>query len=395
MTAVRVTLKAGREKALLRRHPWVFSGAVQRLSADARSGDAVRVESADGRFLGWGTYSAQSQIVARIWSFDEQRPLDAALLDSLVAGALARRARTCPGARTLRLINSEADGLPGVVGDRYGECLVLQLTSAGADRWRDVIVEALARHTGLETIYERSDSDVLALEGLSPRHGPLRGDSPDTPVIVDEADLRYAVDITAGHKTGFYLDQRENRALVRTLADVPTVLDCFCYTGGFTLNALAGGARHVVSIDSSGDALALARTHTGLNGLDPARVDWIEDDVFRHLRRLRDQARSFDLVILDPPKFAPTAALAERAARGYKDINLLALKLLKPGGMLLTFSCSGGIGRELFQKIIAGAALDAGVHAQIVRTLSAAPDHPVSLAFPEGEYLKGLLVQRD
>ncbi|MGE0334865.1 MAG: class I SAM-dependent rRNA methyltransferase [Gammaproteobacteria bacterium] len=395
MTAVRVTLKAGREKALLRRHPWVFSGAVQRLSADARSGDAVRVESADGRFLGWGAYSAQSQIVARIWSFDEQRPLDAALLDSLVAAALARRARTCPGARTLRLINSEADGLPGVVGDRYGECLVLQLTSAGADRWRDVIVEALARHTGLETIYERSDSDVLALEGLSPRHGPLRGDSPDTPVIVDEADLRYAVDITAGHKTGFYLDQRENRALVRTLADVPTVLDCFCYTGGFTLNALAGGARHVVSIDSSGDALALARTHTGLNGLDPARVDWIEDDVFRHLRRLRDQARSFDLVILDPPKFAPTAALAERAARGYKDINLLALKLLKPGGMLLTFSCSGGIGRELFQKIIAGAALDAGVHAQIVRTLSAAPDHPVSLAFPEGEYLKGLLVQRD
>jgi 23S rRNA (cytosine1962-C5)-methyltransferase len=259
--------------------------------------------------------------------------------------------------------------------------------------WREEIIDALSDTTGLAQIYERSDGDVLALEGLEEHAGPVRGDAPTTTIPINEGDLRYTVSIAHGHKTGFYLDQRDNRKLLQDTASVDEVLDCFCYTGGFTLNALAGGARHVTAIDSSADALGLASTHVAINGLNRERVDFIEDDVFKHLRKLRDQARVFDLIVLDPPKFAPTAAMAGRAARGYKDINLLAFKLLKPGGLLFTFSCSGGIHRDLFQKIIAGAALDAGVDAQILRHLGAGPDHPVALNFPEGDYLKGLLLQ--
>jgi 23S rRNA (cytosine1962-C5)-methyltransferase len=239
------------------------------------------------------------------------------------------------------------------------------------------------------TVFERSDTDVLELEGLSPSVELRRGAALSGPVPFEENGLRFQADVARGHKTGFYLDQRDNRALLRTLAQGRDVLDCFCYTGGFTVSALAGGAASVLAVDSSADSLAAARAHLELNGLTGAEL--LEGDVFHVLRRLRDQARSFDLIVLDPPKFAPTAALAERAARGYKDINLYAFKLLRPGGLLLTFSCSGGVSRELFQKIVAGAAVDAGVDAQILRSLGAAPDHPIALEFPEGEYLKGLL----
>jgi 23S rRNA (cytosine1962-C5)-methyltransferase len=294
----------------------------------------------------------------------------------------------------MRLVHGESDGLPGVIADRYDDVIVLQCASAGAERWRLALAKALAALPGVNCVFERSDAEVRALEGLPPRVGPIAGTLPD-PVIVHEDGLRYRVDPVAGQKTGFYLDQRDNRRLVRDLARDRRVLNAFCYSGGFTLAALAGGAASVLSIDSSADALALGRENAALNPeLPAARNTWREADAFADLRRLRNEGAAFDLIVLDPPKFAPTAAHAERAARAYKDINLLALKMLAPGGLLATFSCSGGISLDLFQKIVAGAAVDANAQAQIVRRLTASADHPVALNFPEGEYLKGLLIRK-
>ena len=384
-------LKAGREKSLLRRHPWIFSGAVARVEGEPGVGESVAVRASGGAFLAWGAYSPRSQIVARVWSWSEQEPPGPALLRALLARATAMRRDQLADAQAVRLVHGESDGLPGLVVDRYGSVLVVQVSSAGAARWRDAIADALVTLTGVHDVFERSDADVLALEGLAQQVGVLRGAAPADPIIIEEHGLKLAVSVQRGHKTGFYLDQRDNRQLVRALCGGREVLDCFCYTGGFTLNALAGGARHVTAVDSSAEALAAARDNVQRNGLDAERVECAEADVFQWLRRLRNEGRRYDLIVLDPPKFAPTAALAERAARGYKDINLLALKLLAPGGRLATFSCSGGVSRELFQKIVAGAAADAGIDAQILRWLSAAPDHPVALSFPEGEYLKGLL----
>jgi 23S rRNA (cytosine1962-C5)-methyltransferase len=293
-----------------------------------------------------------------------------------------------------RLVHAEADGLPGVVADRYGDVVVLQLSSAGAERWRDAIVDALASLRGVACVYERSDAEVRALEGLAPRSTIVRGAMPREIDVVEDG-LAYRVDVVAGQKTGFFLDQRENRAHIRRLAKARETLDVFCYTGGFTLSALAGGAPRVVSIDSSADALQAARDNVARNAaIRDATVEWRCADAFAELRRLRDAAASFDLVVLDPPKFAPTAAHAERAARAYKDINLWALKLLRPGGLLATFSCSGGVDASLFRKIVAGAAADAGTDATILARYGAAPDHPVALAFPEGDYLKGLLLRK-
>jgi 23S rRNA (cytosine1962-C5)-methyltransferase len=300
----------------------------------------------------------------------------------------------------LRLVHAESDGLPGLIVDRYAGTLVVQFLAAGAEYWRDTIADLLLELTGLKDIYERSDSDVRELEGLVPRTGPLRGDPSERTTITEYA-LRFTVDFAHGHKTGFYLDQRENRRRVLQLAEGRQVLDCFCYTGGFTVNALAGGAKSVLSVDSSAEVLALCRANVSLNApastlhsLPSTLHTTLEGDVFQVLRKFRDEDRQFDLIILDPPKFAPTAAQAERAARGYKDINLLAFKLLRPGGILVTFSCSGGVDAALFQKIVASAALDAGVEAQIVEHLSQAPDHPVALNFPEGAYLKGLVCRK-
>jgi 23S rRNA (cytosine1962-C5)-methyltransferase len=387
----KLILKPGREKSLLRRHPWVFSGAVAQVQGQPESGATLAIRAADGRFMGWGAYSPKSQIVARVWSWREEAPLGVGLLRERLSQALAMRARLVAEGQPARLVHAESDGLPGVIVDRYGDTIVLQLSSAGAEAWRDTLAGLLLELTGAQRVYERSDAEVLALEGMQPRAGPLRGEAPSDPLEIEEAGVKFLLSIATGHKTGFYLDQRENRALIRSLAGGATVLDCFCYTGGFALSALAGGAGHVTAVEASGEALALARRNAQLNTFAADRCEWVEADVFQMLRRLRDQGRRFDLIVLDPPKFAPTAALAERAARGYKDINLLAFKLLAPGGLLATFSCSGGISRDLFQKIVAGAALDAGVDAQILRHLGAGPDHPVALSFPEGEYLKGLL----
>jgi len=393
-------LKAGRERSLRRLHPWVFSGAVERVQGAAGPGDTVCVRAADGAFLAWAAYSPASQIRARVWSFAEAARPDEAWLRARVAAAVARRTSVAGLADAFRLVHAESDGLPGVVADRYGDLLVVQLTSAGAERWRAVIVDALREASGCSAVFERSDGDVRALEGLPPRVGllPQEGGEPlaeaSRVVEIRENGIRYQVDVAAGQKTGFFLDQRDSRAAIAALASGRDVLNCFCYTGGFTLSALAGGATSVLSVDSSAPALSLAKQNLALNGLDAARASWADADVFTFLRELRREGRSFDLIVLDPPKFAPTSRDAERASRGYKDINLNALKLLRPGGRLATFSCSSGITADLFQKIVAGAAADAGVSCTIEGRFHAAADHPVLLEFPEGEYLKGLLLAR-
>ena len=389
----KIIINAGREKSLLRRHPWIFSGALKS-SNDAASGDVVGVFSEDGRFLAQALFSAQSQIVARVVSFNEKDEIDDAFFEGRIAAAIARRAPFALHTNAMRLIHAESDGLPGLIADRYGDVVVLQLLTAGIEPRRELLARVIQQHTGCATVYERSDADVRALEGLDVRSGLIAGMALTGEVSIREGDLHIAVDVVNGHKTGFYLDQRENRALTTSLAADADVLNCFCYTGGMSIAALVGGAKSVLSIDSSGPALATAARNVALNGVDAARAEFWEADVFAALRKLRDMGKSFDLIILDPPKFAPTAHHAEKATRAYKDINLLGFKLLRPGGRLMTFSCSGGISAELFQKIVAGAALDANVDAQILRHLSGGEDHPVALNFPEGDYLKGLLLRR-
>jgi len=390
----KILIRAGKERSLLKRHPWVFESSVQRGGADA--GETVRVESADGQFLCWAAFSPQSQIRLRAWSFDAAERIDAAFFQRRIAQALALRARLAVASDGVRLVHAEADGLPGLVVDRYGDTLVAQFGSAGVERWKGVIADALLAATGLARLYERSDTQSREWEGMPAQAGWLRGGG-DTAITIHEHDWRLTLDVAEGHKTGYYLDQRDSR---RRFADAvrhygcETVLNCFSYTGGFSVAALAGGAREVVSVDSSGPALARATAHVALNGFDAARHQVWDADVNATLRRCLHEGRRFDAIVLDPPKFAPTAAHAERAARAYKDINRLAFQLLSDGGLLYTFSCSGGIAPDLFHKIVAGAGLDAGVDGYIVERLSAAADHPQTVCFPEGDYLKGLGILR-
>ena len=389
-------LRAGRDKSVLRRHPWIFSGAVEKVDGEPASGETVLVKSAAGQPLAVAAWSPRSQIQARIWSFDTGARIGKPFFESTIRKAVQLR-EALPAFRhtnALRLVHGESDGLPGLVVDRYADVLVAQLLSAGAEHWRDSILDALVEATGCEAIYERSDAEVRVLEGLQPRTGFARGNHEARRCPIVEHGLNFRVDVEAGQKTGFFLDQRENRQRVRALAEGREVLDAFCYTGGFSLAALAGGAKHVTAVESSAEALEVARENLAANPLDASRIAFEKADVFSYQRLLRDRGRSFGLVVLDPPKFAPTAAQAKNAARAYKDINLMALKLLAPGGLLATFSCSGGVSAELFQSIVAGAAADAGVDARIVERFGAAADHPVALSFPEGDYLKGLLLIR-
>jgi 23S rRNA (cytosine1962-C5)-methyltransferase len=390
-------LRPGKERSLLRRHPWVFEGSIA--SGKADSGETVRIEDSGGRFLAWAAYSPQSSIRARAWSFDESERIDAAFFARRIAAAVAMRARLPIASDGVRLIHGEADGLPGLVVDRYGDTLSAQFLSAGVERWKAAIADALMQATGAARLYERSDTSARQREGLFATTGWLRpaGDdpAPATSLTIREHDWRFALDVASGHKTGFYLDQRDNRKLfadtVRHFA-FARVLNCYCYSGGFSVAGLAGGAAEVMAIDSSAPALALAEGNVALNGFDASRHRAIDADVNQTLRSLLDAGQSFDAIVLDPPKLAPTAAHAERAARAYKDINRLALMLLRPGGALFTFSCSGGIDAGLFHKIVAGAGLDAGVDGFVYATLTAAPDHPMTVTFPEGGYLKGLVI---
>ena len=395
-----VTLKVGREKSLQRRHPWIFSGAIERVDGDPALGATVAVRGPAGDLLGWGAWSPHSQIAVRVWTFDPAVEIGPAFFRERLQSAMAARQplHTDPQLNAYRLVNAESDGLPGLVVDRYADYLVCQFLSAGADAWKAEIVAVLAEVApafmgSVAGIYERSDVDVRAKEGLAPRTGGLSGIEPPTLLTVQEYGCQFQVDVHAGHKTGFYLDQRENRRWLADYAAGAEVLNCFAYTGGFGVWALRGGAQRVTNVDTSAPALALAESNLKLNGFDPARAEHVMGDVFAVLRRYRDSRRTFDVIVLDPPKFAESRAQMDGATRGYKDINLLALKLLRPGGTLFTFSCSGLITPDLFQKIVAGAAEDAGREAQIVRRLSQGPDHPVALSFPEGEYLKGLVVR--
>jgi 23S rRNA (cytosine1962-C5)-methyltransferase len=388
-----VKIQPGREKSALHRHPWLFSGALMPMAGTPESGETVRVLDSNGRFLGWAAWSGASQISLRFWSFDERETIDRDFFRQRLSRAIQLRAGMDHAGNAMRLVNGESDGLPGLIVDRYGEVLVVQLLSVGPEAWREVLCDELQALTGARALYERSDADVRELEGLPLRSGLLRGELP-TVTDITEHGLRYRVNIEAGQKTGFYLDQRANRQRIGDLARGADVLNCFCYTGGFSLAALRGDARSVLSVDSSGDALDAARVNLSLNGLPSERAEWIEADVFQYLRLLRDKGRSYDLIVLDPPKFAPTAQHVERASRAYKDINLWAMKLLRPGGHLATFTCSGGMTAELFQKVVAGGAWDAKADMQLVGRFTADVDHPVSLNFPEGDYLKGLLLRK-
>jgi 23S rRNA (cytosine1962-C5)-methyltransferase len=392
MTEPRIVLKPAREKSLRHRHPWVFSGAVDRVEGEPAKGDTVVVAAKDGAFLARAAYCPDSQIRARVWTFDPAETIDEAFLRGRLQAAIARRRILAAGSNAMRLVHAESDGLPGFVADLYDRTVVVQILSAGAERLRDFWGPALAELTGAQCVYERSDVEVRSLEGLAPRTGVLHGDAPGEVRIVEDG-VTYEVDVAHGQKTGFYLDQRDNRGLAASLAAEAQVLNAFCDTGGFTLAALKGGARRALSLDTSEEALASARRNVMLNGLEESRAEWLAADVFAHLRKLRDQNRKFGLIVLDPPKFAPTEKHVANAARAYKDINLWAMKLLAPGGHLLTFSCSGAVSADLFGKIVAGAAADARVDLQVRRALGASLDHSVSIHFPEGEDLKGLWLQ--
>jgi 23S rRNA (cytosine1962-C5)-methyltransferase len=405
-------LKPGKERSLYRRHPWIFQGSIDmRASERTGAGETVRIVDSEGKFLAVAAFSPQSQIRARVWSFDEATIIDHRFFKNMIRAAAERRAALPIDGTAMRVVHGESDGLPGLIVDRYNNVAVAQFTSAGTERWKDAITQSLVSELKVSAVYERSDSSVRKLEGLEPTQGWLHADphplpspaqagegaKPSTLIQFTENSLTFEVDIASGHKTGFYLDQRNNRALFARVvrqAQLKRVLNCYCYTGGFTLSALAGGAEHVMSVDSSAPALAHAARHVQLNDFDAARCEFADADVNATLRKLRAEGQQFDAIVLDPPKFAPSAAHAGRAARAYKDINRLAFHILRPGGFLFTFSCSGGIDPDLFQNIVAGAATDAGCDAAIIERLGAGHDHPHTLAFPEGEYLKGLLLRK-
>lgn len=385
-----VTPKA--EKSLSRRHPWIFSGAL-RQAPTVPEGATVAVRAPDGRFLAWGAYSPHSQIRIRVWSFEEKEAIDAAFFRRRLSEALAARGKMplLSPCTALRLVHAESDGLPGLIVDRYGDFLVCQFLSAGSERWKETIVAELGRIHPCQGIYERSDADVRAKEGLPATRGVLWGAAPPDLLAIQAGELSLWVDLARGHKTGLYLDQRENQTRVSPFSPDAEVLNCFCYTGGFGLWALRAGARKVTQVDASAEVLALARRNAQLNGLEENRLEHLAANVFELLRTYRDSRRQFDLIVLDPPKFVASAGQMDKGCRGYKDINLLAFKLLRPGGVLLTFSCSGLMAPPLFQKIVADAAADAGRTVRAIGHLHQAADHPVSLNFPEAHYLKGLI----
>ena len=391
-----IVIKPGREKSLVRRHPWIFSGAVSAVHGSPKTGETVDVLSASGEFLARAAFSPNSNIIGRVWTWDPAEEVNPDFLQRRLKQALKLRedmAGLIPS-NAMRLVHGESDGLPGLLLDRYDDVVVIQFLTAGIEFWRGSLLDIIQRNMDASSLYERSDVDVRLLEGLPPKAGLLFGKAINIPLLIIEHGLHIQVDIINGHKTGYYLDQRDNRLLARKISTDRKVLDCFSYTGGFTINALAGHAKSITLVDSSESSLKYARENIANNNFERDNVTFIEQDVFTYLRTLRDRGEYFDLVILDPPKFAPTASQVERATRAYKDINLLALKLLNKDGYLMTFSCSGGVSEDLFQKIVAGAGLDAKIDAVILDRLHQAYDHPVALNFPEGAYLKGFLIEK-
>lgn len=386
-------LQPGREKSLNRKHPWVFSKAIKKVKGKPALGDIVKIYSSDGKYLATAAYSPDSQIRARVWTFDESQNIDQTFFEQKLSRALdARKYVIDEGELTgFRLCAAESDGLPGVTIDKFDNYLVCQLLSAGAERHKGEIVMALKSLFPECNVYERSDVDVRKKEGLDKITGSLLGDTPKNPVIINENGLKIEVDIISGHKTGFYLDQRDSRAALERFVKDKEVLNCFCYTGTFGLYALRGGCAKVINVDVSQPALDTAKRNVEHNALDISRAEFVKQDVFKLLRQYRDEGRQFDTIVMDPPKFAESKAQLTGACRGYKDINMIAMQILKPGGTLLTFSCSGLMEQNLFQKVVADAALDAGRELLIMERLNQAADHPIAGNYPEGFYLKGLI----
>lgn len=388
----RLILKPGKDKPILNRHPWIFSGAIVRVDG-ATDGDTIDICDSNERFLARGYYNSRSQIAARIWTWNDE-PIDRVFLRTrLERAAAARDARTLgAGTNAWRVVNAESDLLPGLIVDRYADFVVAQFLTLGVEKRKAEIVDLLAELFGPRGIYDRGDVDVREKEGLTSAVGVLHGDEPPDRIEICENNYRFLVDVKRGHKTGFYLDQRENRQRTsELLSSAQETLNVFSYTGAFAVYACAANPNaRVTNLDASPNALTLARENMQLNGCAD-RGEFVEGDAFQVLRKYRDQARTFDAIILDPPKFVQSQSQLEGGLRGYKDINLLAFKLLKPGGTLVTFSCSGQVGAELFQKVVFGAAIDARRDAQIIAHLSQASDHPILLSFPESEYLKGLV----
>lgn len=396
-----VILEPGKERPLFRRHPWVYATAIKRVDGRPKPGATVQIYSHDGRWIAKGAYSPQSKIRVRIWSWSEPESIDHAFFKRKISEAIEYRRQWVTGTNAIRLIAGEADGLPGLIVDQYNHAVVCQFLSAGVEHWKDAIVMALREQTQCTLIVERSDAAVRAREGLVEQSGVLFGEYHGDLISVHEHGVRYGIDVLGGHKTGFYIDQRDNRKIVSELSINRRVLNMFCYTGGFSLAAIQGGAKSVMSVDSSGDALALAKRQMEMNGYSADRVTWHDADAFSTLHALRSAQEKFDLIVLDPPKFAPSVLHLERALKAYKEINRAALQLLNPGGLLFTFSCSGAVSPEHFEKTLATSVSEALGHMQdfrgnfrIMRRLSAGLDHPVLASFPEGEYLKGLLLQR-
>jgi 23S rRNA (cytosine1962-C5)-methyltransferase len=393
--SARISLNVGREKSLLRKHPWIFSKAVNKIKGKPMLGDTVDVFDSKGNWLAKGAYSPESQIRIRVWSFDENQEIDHDFFFDKLQKAQARRDWfIAQGNLTgYRLIAGESDGLPGVTIDKYDNFIVCQLLSAGADFHRYTIVNCLTELYPGCHIYERSDVDVRKKEGLEPVTGWLTEPQDSTECVIEEHGIKIHVDIATGHKTGFYLDQRDSRLAAGRFSKDKTVLNCFSYTSTFALHCAANNAKEVINVDVSQAALDMGKRNLELNGLSGANVSFVKEDVFKLLRKYREEKRRFDMIILDPPKFVESKAQLTGACRGYKDINMLAMQLLNPGGLLLTFSCSGLMEASLFQKVVADAALDAKRNAYFVERLQQAADHPISSNYPEGYYLKGLVCQ--
>jgi 23S rRNA (cytosine1962-C5)-methyltransferase len=396
-----IYLEAGKDHSVLHQHPWIFASAVARYEGKVGLGTTVTVFNDAKNMIGRAAYSPHSQIRARMWSWDPEESIDHAFFKRKIAAAIEHRKKWVKNTNAIRLIFGEADGLPGLVVDQYDQLLVCQFLSAGADHWKDVIVEVLAQQTGCESIFERSDAAVRQREGLESKVGLLFGKQPEAEILVHENGIAYLVDPIHGHKTGFYIDQRDNRHIVQELSDNRRVLNMFCYTGGFSLSALKGGATQVISVDSSGDALEMAKKQTQLNNFDSSKAIWRDQDAFETLKNLRVEKEYFDLIVLDPPKFAPSAVHLSKAIRAYKEINRTAMQMVSKSGLILTFSCSGAMDMETFEKTIFMASKEAASHQKsgelkfrVLKRLTSGLDHPKLTCFPEGDYLKGLLLER-
>jgi 23S rRNA (cytosine1962-C5)-methyltransferase len=390
-----ILIRQGREKSILHRHPWIFKSALKNPDEAIEPGSIVAVAEESGTKLGFAFCNPKSQITLRMIAYGTDVKIDDDFWENTIAAAVTRRTGlTGDGRNTAcRLIYGEADFLPGLIADRYGDFIVLQCLTAGIEKLKPAVVDVLTQLLKPAGIYERSDADVRRLEGLPETRGLLYGKEPPADLTVQENGLSFVVNLSGGQKTGFFLDQRLNRSIVASYADGRNVLDCFSYSGGFALNALRAGAASVHAVDSSSDALAALQANAGRNGLDTTKLTVADADVFQYLRTLRDEGRKFGMVVLDPPKLAPTKTQVERAVRAYKDVNLMAMKLMEPGGILATFSCSGGLPTEEFRRIVGWAARDNGRELQVLRVLTQFEDHPVRMNYPESEYLKGLVVR--